>query len=124
MHGREGRRGDPLRRGERVVGPVGGRLADLPLVEAAPPDRLDDPAVLQVHHLPQRLLVHPVPGDEVLVGALLGQQDLAAHVDEGLHDGVRDAAVLRLHVVHAVRVLHVGIEPGDHVTANSSGNAP
>jgi hypothetical protein len=80
--------------------------------------------MLQIHHFPESLLVHAVARDQVLIGTLLGQQDLAAHVDEGLDDRVRDAPVLRLHVVHAVGVLHVGIEPGDHVTANSSGNAP
>ena len=86
-----------------------------PLSRRPLPDRLDDPPVLQIHHLAQRLLVHAVARDEVAVRALLREEDLAPHVHERLDDRVRDAAVLRLHVVHALGVLHVGVEPGDHV---------
>ena len=99
---------------QRVVGPVGRRLADLSLVEPAAANGLDHAAVLQVHHLAQRLLVHAVAADEVPVGALLRHQDLAAHVDERLHHGIREAAILRLHVKHLRFVLHVRVEAGDH----------
>ena len=75
------------------------------------------PLVLVFHQAQDLVLLQLAVRGKLLVGILPGGDDLAAAVDQALHDRVLQTLVLGLDMEDPTSVVHVGVESGDHPEA-------